>query len=294
MRYCISMRYFSSMRLVIRKKIRSIDLAMVSSVISFTFIMLLLLLVSSCQKVINLKLEPSAREYVIEGIITDQPGYCIVSISQTKNISDDNQFPGISGAKVTVNDQGAVVTLAETKPGIYQTNIINGKPGLTYQLSVTINDQVFTASSTMPQPVELDSIYVYKQDLSTNKYITALHHDPPGVANYYRYAQYVDGLKEKTIFTENDEFTDGQTRVKAQLSYNNDNDNKARNIETGKTVRIDMLCLDPAVYKYWFSLQGATGTNQNASPANPISNIQGGCMGYFSAQTIRTKTLIVP
>lgn len=282
------------MRSIIRNKIRSIDLTMVSSIISFTFIILLLLLLSSCQKVINLKLEPSAREYVIEGIITDQPGYCIVSIGQTKNISDDNQFPGVSGAKVTVVDGGSVVPLTETTPGVYQTNAINGKPGNTYQLSVTINEQVFTASSTMPQPVELDSIYVYKQDLSTKKYMAVMYHDPAGVPNYYRFVQTVNGLKEKTIFTQNDEFTDGQPRVKSQLVFSNDNDNKARDIESGKTVKIDMLCLDPVVYNYWFSLQGASGTNQNASPANPISNMKGGCMGYFSAHTIRTKTLIIP
>ena len=29
------------------------------------------------------------------------------------------------------------------------------------------------------------------------------------------------------------------------------------------------------------------------SPGNPISNINGGCLGYFSAQTVRSKTLIV-
>ncbi|HKZ66576.1 MAG TPA: hypothetical protein VJ111_09490, partial [Chitinophagaceae bacterium] len=66
-------------------------------------------------------------------------------------------------------------------------------------------------------------------------------------------------------------------------------------IKSGDTVKLDMLCIDPAVYKYWYSVnQSATGNSQSASPANPVSNISGGALGYFSAHTIQTKTLLVP
>jgi len=55
-----------------------------------------------------------------------------------------------------------------------------------------------------------------------------------------------------------------------------------------------MICNDAAVYKYWYSLNdGATGTGQSASPANPVTNISGGALGYFSAQTVRTKGIKV-
>ena len=54
-----------------------------------------------------------------------------------------------------------------------------------------------------------------------------------------------------------------------------------------------MQNIDPVVYKYWFSLsQNATGETQSASPANPVSNIKGGALGYFSAHTISTKSII--
>lgn len=56
-----------------------------------------------------------------------------------------------------------------------------------------------------------------------------------------------------------------------------------------------MLCISPEVYKYWYSLNaGATGGNNAASPANPVSNISGGALGYFSAQTAQTKYIDVP
>src|SRR5262249_44887474 len=100
-----------------------------------------------------------------------------------------------------------------------------------------------------------------------------------------------NGRKEESIFVDDDEFTDGQT-VKAQLNYNNDTDNPARDIKSGDSVRIDMICNDAAVYKFWYSLNnGATGTGESASPSNPVSNITGGALGYFSAQTMQVTII---
>ncbi|MEO6219108.1 MAG: DUF4249 domain-containing protein, partial [Ginsengibacter sp.] len=65
-------------------------------------------------------------------------------------------------------------------------------------------------------------------------------------------------------------------------------------IMSGDTILLDMQCIDAAVYKYWFSLnQSATGNSQSASPANAVTNINGGALGYFSAHTLQTKSVIV-
>jgi uncharacterized protein DUF4249 len=259
------------------------------------FFLSISLVFCACQKVINVKLTPGASEYVIEGIITDQPGYCTVSISQTKNFSSDNTFPGVSGANVTVENSGVVTMLTETGTGsgVYSTSTINGQPGKTYNLTVGIGGSIFKASSTMPGPVGPDSIYVSKSLTSNDHYATVVYQDPAGIKNYYRWVQYVNGNKEKTIFIMDDEFNDGLL-VTNQLNFYNDNDDSRRNIGFGgDTVKISMFCIDSAVYKYWSSLQqSGTGSGNSASPANPVSNIQGGCLGYFSAQTIRTKTMI--
>jgi len=256
----------------------------------FSFFVLSL---SSCQKVININLNSTAAEYVIVGKITDQPGMCEVSITRSKNFSDDNQFPGISGATVTIENNGVVTSLPETDSGVYSTASLMGQPGETYILNVRLGAATFTASSTMPQPVGPDSVYVSTGRLTTKKYVTVIYKDPPGVANYYHFIQYVNGKKEPSIFVSDDEFTDGQT-AKPQLDFNNDNDDPARDIKSGDSVRLDMICNDAAVYKYWSSLNdGATGTGQSASPANPVTNISGGALGYFSAQTVRTKSIKV-
>jgi hypothetical protein len=190
-----------------------------------------------------------------------------------------------------VENDGTVTTLPETETGIYSTGSLTGQPGHTYLLTVHIGSETFSSSSTMPQPVNLDSMYVSTAPLSNNKYVTVVYKDPLGIPNYYHFIQYINGKKESTIFVSDDEFTDGQ-RVRSQLNYNNDTNDPARDIKSGDSVRIDMICNDAAVYKYWYSLNdGATGANQSASPANPASNISGGALGYFSAQTVQQKSI---
>jgi hypothetical protein len=255
------------------------------------YIVVSLFLLGGCQKVINVNLNGTETHYVITGKITDQPGDCTVSITQTKNFSEDNQFAGVSGAAVTVETGGVITTLPETSAGVYSTAGLTGEPGHTYALTVHIGTETFRATSTMPQPVEIDSLYISTQALSNDKYVTVVYKDPLNISNYYHFIQYINGKKERTIFASDDEFTDGQT-VKSQLNYNNDTDDDTRDIKTGDSIAIEMICNDAAIYKYWFSLNnGATGANETASPSNPVSNISGGSLGYFSAQTIRRRSL---
>lgn len=252
------------------------------------------LLFYSCEKVISVHLDASATQYVIEGVVTDEPGGSSVSITRTKDFSSDNTFAGVSGATVAIENNGTSYPLTESSTGIYTTNALTGVPGNTYRMKVILNGVTYTAASTMPQSVVgMDSIYVSNGTLTNKRYVTVVFTDPAGIPNYYRWVQYVNGRKEKAIFFGSDEFTDGRT-IKVQLDFNNDTNDSTRDIRTGDSVRIDMINIDSAVYQYWYALQqNADGSGQSASPANPAGNISGGCLGYFSAQTVRSKGLRV-
>ncbi|MFT3824704.1 MAG: DUF4249 domain-containing protein [Chitinophagaceae bacterium] len=255
------------------------------------------LTLSSCEKVISVNLNNTEKKYVVEGILTNQANSAKVLISQTNDFDDDNNFPAISGAQVTITDaNGATTTLTEGSAGTY-TASLQGVPGKTYSLKVVINGTTFTASSTMPQPVPLDTVYITDESIfgDTRKTVNVKYKDPVGTGNNYRFIQYVNSVKEKTIFVRNDDLSDGRT-VDIPLWVRNDNndDNDDDKIKSGDIVKVDMLCIDAAVYKYWFSLdQSATGES-NVTPANPVSNIQGGALGYFSAHTLQSKTITVP
>ena len=255
---------------------------------------LTILLFCSCEKVIDLKLQETDIKYVVEGVITNEPGVCKVTLTQSKPFYENNQFPGISGAVVTVKDNDLEFSLPETQPGVYESNLVKGTPGHIYQLSVTINGYVFTASSKMPLPVLLDTLYISNGPFGEFKFATVGYNDPFGIHNSYRFVQYLNGVKDPAIFWQNDEFTDGQA-VLIQLDTGIDKKDDARNIKSGDTVTIEMLGIDEAVYKYWYSLHFNGGDGGNiATPANPVTNVSGGALGYFSAQTMDHKTVIAP
>lgn len=255
---------------------------------------------SSCEKAINLKLTDATPKYVIEGVLTNQSGGCKVSLSQTKNFTDNNDVIGVDGAQVSITDDNVVYPLTPTNTGVYQNTTLKGAYGHIYKLSVTVAGKSFTSTCAMPAAVALDSIYLVKSDFGNNKdgtirkFVTVKYHDPAATKNYYRFVQYVNNRKEESILLDNDEFTNGQ-EVNTRLNFNNSNDDPARDIRPGNQVIIEMQCIDPAVYKYFFSLTtGATGDGNNAAPANPLSNITGGALGYFSVHTVQRKTLTAP
>lgn len=252
---------------------------------------------TSCQKVIDVKLKDSDKKYVIEAVLTDAPGSGQVIVSQTKNFSDNNTPAYISGAAVTITDNttGASCSLTEISPGIYGACTIAGVGGHTYLLSVAKDGNTFTATSTMPQRVNLDTLYMTNENVFGSIWNLAniQFHDPAGMGNCYRAKQYVNGKASKDIFVTNDDYTDGKDMFgKLYMDPGDDDKNK---IKSGDSVKIEFMCIDPAIYKYWFSMQqSATGSNQSAAPANPVTNIQGGALGYFSAQTIQIKEVVTP
>lgn len=252
----------------------------------------------SCQKVIDVDVKNAEKKYVVEAIVTDEPGASKVLLSTTLNMSEPSDFPGISGAVVTITDDGGNSTLfTETTAGAYAAPSFTGIIGKTYSLEIQLNGETFTAKSTMPQKINLDTLFISDEILfgETRKLANISYKDPAGKGQYYRYVQYVNGKKIKPIFTNSDDYTDGK-QVEIKLWYLVDEDeNPEEEIKSGDTVRVDLLCIDTAAHKYWFSLfQSATGTSQSASPANPVTNISGGALGYFSAHTTQSRTVVVP
>lgn len=250
---------------------------------------------SSCQKVIHIDLNSSDKKYVIEGVVTNQAGTAGVLISQTKNFDESNDFVGVAGATVTIADSiGNSTLLTETSPGAYQSASLTGTIGMRYSLSVNINGQQFSATSTMPRQVNMDTLYLIKDDLfgGSRMVLNLKFKDPSGKGDSYRFVQYVNNVKEKTLFIWNDDYSDGNIN-EVTLRYPDDDNSKK--INSGDSLRVDMLCIDPRVYQYWFSLAlSGTGSNQSASPANPETNIIGGALGYFSAHTLQTRKMVAP
>lgn len=247
----------------------------------------------ACKKVIQVDLNSAAPQIVIEGDVTNASGPYLVTISKTVNFSASNSFPPVSGAAVQITDSNTAQTysLPETTPGVYSTNSFQGHIAHTYILSVTAGGISYTASSTMPAAVHIDSItFVNNPDTKNKNAIDAVvnFQDPPGLGNDYHFIETVNGNRVPGIFVFEDRLSDG--KYIRQTLYND-----TSTLHTGQNLKVEMDCVDKNIYNYYFSLFQVTGSNgfQSASPANPVSNLSNGALGYFSAHTVSFRSLVV-
>ncbi len=255
------------------------------------FIVALMLIMFSCEKEIVLDLEKSPEKIVIEGTISNDVNVQIVKISKSTSFYDDNDGPKVTNAIVSVTINGGNPRFySETSPGNYEVNNLTGSPNNTYTISVTINGKEYRATSTMPQAVPFDSL-IYTESVfnpsGSDKlyYVTPVFVDPANASNYYRYNMEVNGKREKSIFTQNDDLINGKTNTFGFL-------NPDVEIKQGATVKVTMFNIDKNVYNYFYVL----AQNQNAqnTPNNPETNFSGNVLGYFSAQYKQEKTLSIP
>ncbi|WCT11038.1 DUF4249 domain-containing protein [Mucilaginibacter jinjuensis] len=241
--------------------------------------------VYSCTKTIEPPLVNSPPQLVIEGAVSDTAGPYHVNISKSVDFYADNTYPGVSGATVTITDQTAGVNdvLTETSTGTYTTHTIVGKPGNTYQLKVVLDGKTYTSTSTMPYAVALDSI-TFDHTIVKNLIQPVVHfQDPAAYTNYYKFSVEVNGVKVKRFQTFEDRLSNGKY-------INTDVALDTGAIKKNDIVNVSLVTTDKGAYTFLSEAENIAFYNsQQAAPATPTSNISGGCLGYFSAQTVSSK-----
>jgi hypothetical protein len=248
-------------------------------------------MLSSCQEVIELDLNSAAPQIVVEGGISDQPGPDTIKLTRTVNFSDKNAFPEVSHAIVKLTDNlGNTETLTEVNPGKYITNTLEGTPGRTYTLLISADGKDYTSVSTMPAHTGLDSLTV--QEFFGTPLVVAHFTDPIGIENFYSLrVKWNDTLLPGRDFIVDDRLQDGHPVEQPLFFF--DDDNPGRGLQIGDSVEVILESIDRHVYEHFRTLGLAQGGNQAASPANPISNITNGGLGYFSAHTRSRLTIVI-
>jgi hypothetical protein len=259
---------------------------------SIPAIILVSFFIASCKNVIDLNLNNAAPQLVIEGNLTDQLGTQAVIITRSVPLDNTNTYPPVSGANVNLIDyNGISYALIERSPGAYYSTSFIGRYKQSYKLQVKYNGETYTAVSTMPAKVGIDSVALSVQSFSTTvtKNIIVFYHDPPDTANQYRFVLSVNGVQVKQVFARNDQFTNG--RYVQQILYQDD-----ITLKSGDRVDIEMQCIDANIYTYWytFSQQKSNGFN-STTPTNPPNNFNTDkVLGYFSAHTTEHRNIIIP
>jgi hypothetical protein len=238
----------------------------------------------SCEKVIDIKLDEADQKVVVEGIFIAGETISTVTVKKSMSFDETSAYPTIDNATVTVVDNlGNSQVLTFTGNGTYQTNNYMVVEGRTYTLTVIADGKTYTATSTVPSMVEIDTLKVLQFAFGpdTLNAIVPVRTDPAGVRNFFVFHMYQNSERIDGIYLQSDDFADGI--VSEEPLFGGEYDH-------GDTATIDMFGVDEPVYNYFFALL----QNQTATPANPASNFSGGCLGYFSARTKHTKSLVLP
>lgn len=246
---------------------------------------------SACTEKMAIPLKDATPVVMIEGNISDRTDIpALVLISKTTTYNDTSFFKGLSGAVVTINDGVQTDTLSEmTVPGfpagVYANLSLKAQAGKTYTLSVLLDGKLYQAVSQTPEPVAIDSLFVSEGIFDReDSRITCVFRDPAGVKNYYKADLWVNRKFQPQVNISNDELTDGTIK---RINMN------TRDIcEPGDTVDVYLTNIDKNVYTFFYTLDNANAGS--AAPANPVSNISGDCLGYFSAYSSSHRKMIYP
>lgn len=254
---------------------------------------LLMVLLFGCEKIIEVDLNDVRPAIVIEGNLIANELRASVKISKTANYFGLSEPEKISGAKVEINNNaGRVFKLSETEKGLYENDYVFPEYGETFNLTVEFDGEIYEASSTLNPPVRIDSLNYYYNEgfafIDEGYYLYTQFADPPVTSNYYRLKVYKNGNYKNNInnfILFDDRFADGKS-LKIRIVQ--------RVFKAGQEATVELISLDKGAYEYYKTFQELISINPgSAAPANPTSNISNGALGYFSAWSSSSKSIVI-
>ena len=262
------------------------------SLLSF-LILLLLVILFSCERVIDVDLNEAKPAIVIEGNLSFENGELEVKISKTGSYFSTSPVENVENAIVYLkNTTGTRIDAREVEPGLYKRRNFPAKHDSRYSLHVELDGTEYTAFSYLNPPVKIDSLsYDYQPEARffDGGYRVLLYFsDPPKVENYYRVRVSKNGKPFNSvsdIIVFDDSRLDGkgiQVRLRGQT------------FAEGDTANVELLSIDKDAWLYFSTLREMANANPGSpAPANPISNFSNGALGYFSAWSGDEKGIII-
>jgi hypothetical protein len=255
----------------------------------------IIILLTSCEDVIEIELNCMEPKLVIEGVINDFDNQCIIKLSKTTDYFNQKTNPSVSDAVITLTDNaGTIVKFNEIEPGNYLGESVQAKSYTNYTLNILSEGDEYVAKATIPQKVNIDSLtYLYNPESIFYEvgYVVSCHFsDPEEFRNFYRLKTYnindrTKAKNSKDLY--NDDLFNGN-KVELPWSYDV--------YQAFDTVVVELYTLDVQTYDYYktlFPISGGAEMMSMTTPANPNTNISNGALGYFGAYTISRDTIII-
>lgn len=260
----------------------------------------LVVLISSCDEPFRLDLRQTPPKIVIEGLVTDQPGFQMVKVSRSAKFYDGGQTPRVTDATVTISDDLGNVFLMTHNPnnhpdsaGIYLPSVqFTGVIGRTYTLTVVADGDEFTASDKLVDVIPMDSLGYRidpeeaKDPEETGKIYELLMFatEPQDVTNYYLFKFYRNDTltfaNETDIYYTDDELlAENIDGVTAPIYY-----------AQGDSAKVEIFSLSRSGYVFYNDLftilTNDAGGMFGPIPSSPRSNLSNNALGFFQVSAV--------
>ena len=249
---------------------------------------------TSCQKVIDVDLNDSNPQFVIEANYTAEDSTVRMRMTKSSGYFDSNPTPIVNNAVATISDEaGNSQTLINLGDGNYILTAYIPNFNTTYTMSVLHDGVTYTSSTALSSIVPLNGVtYEFFPDFfdSGEGYRVYLNYTDPGVvANYYFALITHNGNIRNDVsnfILSDDQVTDGNM-IERPLFIDT-------LFQIGDTIEIELRSVGQNVFEYYSEVQTIAGDGQgNAAPANPPKMWGNEAFGYFCAYGNDRNSVII-
>lgn len=274
----------------------------------------------SCEKDIDLKLDPSENRLVVDANIENgRPPVVFLSksIDYFSKITPSLLSESfVHNAMLSVSDgsqnvkliEDTIVDITGNKIFYYTTpkgSLFLGKINTTYKLNIQVGNDLYDATTTIPEITRrVDSMWWEKLPFSEDPEASRVMikaKDKAGLGDYIRYFTKVNSGPFLPGFTSvyDDDIIDGKTYtipLEKGFDKNGIFVDSLSYYKRGDTVTFKLCQIDKNTYEFWrtyeFSYQSIG--NPFSSPVKIQSNISNNALGCFSGYAAQYRTLIIP
>ena len=282
-------------------------------IIKFLSAGLIILIVLSCEKSVELDFPKAPSRIIVDGWIEQgrPPKVLLTRSLPYFSEVDSSSFRNllISKAKVSVTVDGTteILTLHHNDkyfpPFIYQGFQIEGEVGKTYTLNVEINKKTITAKTRIPEPPTIDSLCtITHPEKDTLKQIMVQFTDDPNSADFYRMFSRIQGLDQyykpsyASVFSD-DAFNGSTVSFPLFKGYTTQENKEDLYFSDDDTVYVKFCTISRNAYQFWKNYQSEQMNSLNpfASSAQEIEgNVNGDGKGVWTGYGVEYDKIIIP
>ncbi|MGD1847752.1 MAG: DUF4249 domain-containing protein [Salibacteraceae bacterium] len=235
---------------------------------------------------------------VSDGLQTTQlEEYCMNDLSSLER----SLFAQATNIPVVELRQANYCVYSIPREDLLNGTYIQGKVGRSYTLRIEYRDEVFSAVTTIPEPVPLDSLWFEVRDSELRDgVLRARLIDPATPGNHYRWQADVIGKGSGFVAPPISALSDETFNGKAfEMTHVHGNDpfttQDTRFYGSGEKVAVKFSSIPADVYRFVRNFENETANNGNpfAAPSFPVSNIDGeGVLGIWAGYGATYDTIL--